>query len=741
MKRDILLDGCLPEPMLYYLKSLGILRLVAEQKDPEVCGYWAAGSFALRTTLDIEEIYDFFLNEYQPTPIITPWNGGSGFWGNKTVASTLKSVSNSTHPRLALYRRAIVRAKKSLNIINQQEKPTNKEKPRFLRIMRSTLPDQAVLWIDALCAITEDRVTFAPLLGTGGNDGNMEFSNNFMQRLADVMPFDIEGWEKGGRKSKDSASLSHTWLENSLMGGTTSLISASIGQFHPGGIGGPNSTQGFEGNSVLNPWDYILMVEGSLLLAGSVVRRFGRNTGKKAAFPFTVRPSPAGWQTCVHADAASARQEIWMPLWDRPALLPEIAHLLAEGRAQVGKRPAVNGTDFARAVVSLGVDRGLSGFSRFAFLKRKGEGYISAPLGYLPVKVRPDVRLFEEADPWLDRFRRMARRDESAESIKRALKAVDDAIFKYCQDGKTWSLQNVLISLAEAEDVVAHSRSSKENINPLPPLSLRWLTACDDGSAEYRLALAVASLHPLSLHTNSTNVVLPMRAYLKPVREEMPGRLSWHDKNTTAVWGKGDLTRNLLAVLERRCLDAQRGGVRYPVPTEGYIPARLADIHQFLNGEIDEIRIVGLIKGLALLRWPTKPGYIFSKTSKQAGSMPPDISRAYALCKLLFHHRPLPLPGDSLGLKILPEIAILPRLKNGDCDAVARIAARRIKASGLNLLGTSGSRGQGRLPELLFTQGLGSRIAAALLFPVEDFEVSKLMKLVLRNPESKKDQE
>ena len=44
-------------------------------------------------------------------------------------------------------------------------------------------------WLDACFALGEDGPSFFPLLGTGGNDGRLEFTNNFMQRLADVIPF------------------------------------------------------------------------------------------------------------------------------------------------------------------------------------------------------------------------------------------------------------------------------------------------------------------------------------------------------------------------------------------------------------------------------------------------------------------------------------------------------------------------------------------------------------------------
>ena len=37
---ETVLKGCTPEPLMNYLKALGILRLVAEQRDPNAQGCW-----------------------------------------------------------------------------------------------------------------------------------------------------------------------------------------------------------------------------------------------------------------------------------------------------------------------------------------------------------------------------------------------------------------------------------------------------------------------------------------------------------------------------------------------------------------------------------------------------------------------------------------------------------------------------------------------------------------------------
>ena len=99
----IKLTGCAPTPLAAYLKALGILRLVSEQADPTARGFWQNESFVLSTTLSEEELAEFFLCRYAPTPIVDPWNGGSGFLKNDKSADFLAKFEQSSTPRLARY--------------------------------------------------------------------------------------------------------------------------------------------------------------------------------------------------------------------------------------------------------------------------------------------------------------------------------------------------------------------------------------------------------------------------------------------------------------------------------------------------------------------------------------------------------------------------------------------------------------------------------------------------------------
>ncbi len=77
---EIKLNRCTSEPLSSYLSACAVLRLVCEQKDPDALGWWNNGVFHLKSSLDRDGLITFFLQEYRPTPIVSPWGGGSGFY-------------------------------------------------------------------------------------------------------------------------------------------------------------------------------------------------------------------------------------------------------------------------------------------------------------------------------------------------------------------------------------------------------------------------------------------------------------------------------------------------------------------------------------------------------------------------------------------------------------------------------------------------------------------------------------
>lgn len=770
---EIPLCGCRPEPLMSYLKALGVLRLVAEQQDASARGRWAGDAFTLKSTLDEAALVSFILNDYRPTPIVAPWAGGCGFFA-KDNHEAVDGIASSQSSRLKGYRRVVqavrntlldeertttltakaakellgflkgkrsgssllsylkgkfTRAVKRMSgraVISWLRKRRAAVPGRFcqdvrqavqkqlkaglLRRYRARLPDEFIAWMDCVLVLQNEGHAFPPLLGTGGNDGRLDFTRNFMERLVEV------GIARGDCTSAAG------WLRNALFhDGTDGLSSSAVGQFAPGQVGGPNATQGMEGESAVNPWDFILMMEGALLLAGSAVRRLGANLPPKAAFPFTVAASPVGQGAIDEADSFSARGEIWLPLWDRFASLAELRHVFSEGRMELAGRQSHNGVDVARAVSGLGVDRGLSSFTRFGFLKRSGKAYLASPLGRFAVTARTEVDLLRTLDPWLERLRRACAGKSTPPRFPTALRRLDAAIFDFCRYGGAARFGEILCALGQVErelSVVGDKpgKIGDYNVNPVPYLDPGWIGACDDGTAEFRIALALASIR-------GEDKVGPIRGNIEPVAVAAKGP-RWAEKDKAVVWSSANLCRNLAAVLERRMMDANRLGAS-GLPLAASYDAPLSDVVVFLGGRTDDRRIEELLRGAMLIRpqahWPTP------RAAPEA-ALP--IPRAYALLKLLFlpEHLAMRSQGGA-GSPVRPEPGILARLRAADIQGAAAIAARRLRVSGFVPMPGPGPGGRQRLAD--FPKDLSPRrLAAALLIPIQN--VQALQRLVLR---------
>jgi CRISPR-associated protein Csx17 len=742
------LRGCAPIPLAHYLKALGILRLVAEQADPAAAGCWQRDVFILHSRLDRDGLLQFFLRDYQPTPILAPWNGGSGFYP-KDNQSALKAIEAGTAPRFGRFRHSIQAARAAVARTGLSAKPDSAQKECLLLLCRSSFPEASLVWLDAAFMLTAEGAKYPPLLGTGGNDGRLEFTNNFMQRLIEV--FD----PKTGTPTPTAPGLLEAALFRHAV--RVPLSRAPAGQFLPGSAGGANATTGFAGEAAVNPWDFLLMLEGAVLFATAAVRRLGSAESGAMACPFCVRQVGAGYASAAPGDEPEARAEMWMPLWERPVQLPELAAILAEGRSQVGARAARTGVDFARAVVSLGVDRGLAAFQRYGFQVRNGLAYFATPLGRFAVRRNARADLLSEADRWLDNFRRIAgpANDRVPAGITRALNQLENRILDLCQEGTPQRLQAVLVALGQAEKALARSlawttgqkdKPPGQKIAPLAGLSARWLRDADDGSVEFRLAAALASVNGIYKDKEGRPTPLPLRCHLEPVVVRAAQERHWFAWNDTpsndVVWHEGDLLDVLNAIFARRLLRAQQAG-HSVLPDRAVCFAPLADVVAFLEGRTDDDRLAELLWGLSLLDWlgearsadfqsavsrisnpPTPPCSEDLPTgSRRYGGLEPcatpDVPSAlFSLLRLAF-----PRPGECGDL---PEVPAIPMIH---CHAAvghgleaSRLAVRRLRGCELHPA----------LSEVAVSGTAARRAAAALLFPLSRRDFARLGELVLK---------
>lgn len=712
MSNAITLAGCTPEPLSNYLKALGVLRLIVEQKqDPQAKGYWHNDAFILVTRLTQEELENFFLYHYQPTPLVAPWNGSTGFYPKDTAQKRLlNSIQQAKTERFRIYGETIASAQKQVDALNLTVQPKEEgEKRRLLERLRNELPDEAVKWLDACILVTSKDLKFPRLTGTGGNDGNFEFSRTFIQQLQNLINFAT------GEPTASATSLLRSALFDATLPGLP--FSGKIGQFNPIAAGGANAAPGYDADSRVNPWDFVLMLEGTLLFTAGATRRYEKSGNGDLAYPFAVRPSNVGYGSASEGD--ETKEELWIPLWSTPTGLRELQVFFSEGRAKVGDRPARYGVDFYRAVSNLGRDRGIDEFVRYSFQVRNGLSYFAVPLDRFQPKPNPQVDQLTEVDNWMDSFRRAAQDANAPASVKRAQRRLETTIIDLSRDKAT--LLDVLIALGEAESALDRSLKFTQDkfLRPVPLLRPTWVSACADSSSEFRLGLALAS--------NG------LRQRLVRVRQGSNPRFwEWADnEDGITTWTTGDLASNLVAWLKREEIEAQRQEketAQSLEPSDTYKPfAALDDVVRWINQDVDDERVEAIARGFSLVNLSQ-----FFELPK-----PPEspIPVAYSLTKLV-HHRQLKREAcrkvferDILAQDLtLPRVpSLLAKLAVGDCYTAMNLAIRRLSASGLNPSIVEG---------VYEPSDRTLRIASALAFPISDLDLARLFKQI-RKPDDK----
>ena len=674
------LDGCRTRPLSSYLMALGVFRLVAEQADRKARGAWQDGVFVLESCLDESGLRRFFQDTYRPTPVLSPWNGGSGFFPNDNKAG-IEFVGSESGTRFVAYQDALGACRRALADLGLDEKPEKDQKPALVEALRSELPDAALAWLDAALVLTNDGARFPPLLGTGGNDGRLDFSNNFMGRLTDI----FGPLPEAPKKQAAERIRRQTWLACALFGvSAPGLTKGAVGQFDPAGAGGANAGPGESFDTKVSPWTFVLMIEGAMALAASSSRKLESTSGGELSFPFSVRSSGAGYGSATAVEEGSGRDELWLPLWAELTGWPDIAALLREGRARVGRRTATTGVDFARAIAGLGVSRGLSAFERYGFHVRNGLAYQAVPLGTWPVRRNPRADLLAPLDRWLDRFRRATASDSAPASLRRARRGIDDAVLSLCGTSPPTAASRVLVELGRAERQMV--RSLKFCIDsflpPVPWLPPAWLHAARDDSREFRLASALASAG--------------LRARATPLEA---GRARWNAIPDASVgWIDGDLVRSLQGWLLRRELSEVVAGS----------PPRLgvscADLAWWLEHPESDRAVEELALGLALVDLHS----VSARDPSASAWLPP----TFALMHLCVADRTL----DGATLPRTP--GLLQRACSGDADGATRLALRRLKGAGVRLRMHDRPRTQRPWSSLPHPSGQTRRLAAALAFPL-----------------------
>lgn len=660
------LRGCTPEPLGNYLKGLGVFRLIAEQADPKARAWWRGGVLHLRSRFASEtDLQTWFQDSYAPSALLAPWSVNSGLWppkrlpppkGDKraTPSGVLRRLVDAKSGRFRNFRTAVSTfhslfggtsgfptqesdlSQPLQDILKDLESQPKKARTRsrLLRLLRNKLSGATgIAWLDAIGTVQstgENSAVLFSLLADGGTEGVNSFVGNYYGRLCDHLPLDtaLDYW------NSEQGQLSRARLCNSLFATAAAGVreaDAAGGLYWPSLVEAPNIGQEFIANPKkrAQPWDFILAMEGFPLWSSAATRRTEQLPQDRVSFPFYCDSSVGGSFSLAFTEMPGGESktngEVWCPLWDRPASFAEILRLFAEGRLIARERTALRATQFAVAVASLGVERGITAFQRVGLLERSGSGgntsSLAIHLGTWSTRPLDHIELLDELRPFeasvaanLQLNANQPRRLLAArKAFEEALLAVSSRFItgEAAGDVRSSLFLEVLTTSSQLEQSLSPTlgkvkfkvkeRLTERQIAPLPPLAQRWLTVLGPDATELRLARAVSGIAAWGESSDPNRpVVEAIRSNLLPVRRR--GRTwQWDDTSRSAVWSRGAaLSANLTSILRRRLIDAQRGkGDGLPVWSQH--GATFSDLLAYWNGEFDEARVADLIHGLALI--------------------------------------------------------------------------------------------------------------------------------------------
>lgn len=601
--------------------------------------------------------------------------------------------------------------------------------------------DEDHLELFAAHAVPHTRVSFNPLLGSGGNAGRRDFAAGW-RHAVDALAIHRSNASKTPKRGKKALVAGgdpsrgpderRTELQAFLLGQpvTWLLEKLAAGSWFSDATKLYNSGQSPAREGRISPWAMALACEGLPLLAGGASRRLGARARTLGAFPFitqAVAPEAPG-------ESGRILGEIWTPLWSRPMTLAEAEILFARGRAELRGHGALTPAAFATAIRARGVDAGVSEFRRFALSRTTSantfeprlaarlelDGDVGRESAATPLTLERVTALIEQRG--FPRDRKVGQRWRF-EGLRGPIEAA--LLDVAAEPNRPEPAIALLDAIAAALDRIDRNRSFREGKVRWEPLPLGWLPslfADEQPGVEARLALSLVS---------GFSAAQPFATYRFGAEWHF-GRYE-HTERPPArwVWGPDELARGLGAVLSRNLLD-QKADTDNVRRSGASLPATTAQVHQWLTGEIDERLFSKWLSRLALFDWRRVPPEVCSLIT--AGTFAARVDAGMALLGLLqplVDRRPLiarsvslnDLLSDETGARTTEAArSLVTLIRSGNVDAAVRLASSRYAMAGARLAFFD-VPWRARQPE---------RLVAALLFTIPDRDRAVLFERWLR---------
>lgn len=587
-------------------------------------------------------------------------------------------------------------------------------------------------------AVPHGRVSFNPLLGSGGNAGRRDFASGW-KRSVDALaaaPRVAKGREKQeaetGSQTSPPSDLRKDALKALLLGQpvTWMIQKLAAGSWFSEATKLYNSGQSPSREGQISPWAMVLACEGLTFLAGGASRRLGaRSSRAVGAFPFVTQPIAAS----AEKEADRLRGEIWTPVWNRPMSLAETRTLFSRGRAELHGRGALTPAAFATAIRARGVDAGVTEFRRFT-LGRTTSSNTFEPRLEARFVINDGVGVAGlTTSSTLNRVTALIEQRGFPRDGKRFVGLrgpIELALLELAAEPlRSEASMALLAAIVSALDRIDRNRTFREGKVRWEPLPLEWLPslfAHEQPGVEARLALSLVSAFP---------VALPFAAYRFGVDWKYGPTFAnfTHTERppTRWVWGTGNLARVLGGVFLRRLLD-QQANVGKRKRGRAPLPATTSQVRRWLTGDLDESLLSVWLSRLALFDWRRVPHEL--RALIQSEPYIPQVDGELALLGLmqpLVDQRTLVIPHlssddllrDETGARTTEAArSIVTLIRAGSVSAAMRIASSRYAMTGSRLASF----------DVTFGTPDPDRLVAALLFTISDRDRTVLFERWLR---------
>lgn len=702
----VAVPGLPPDSLGNYLASLGLLRILARRWQ-SVRGAWRDGTLHV---VGGPENLDRLLDELSDNAQNRRWTPYERGWG----AAQKKSTKAKSGVDLALWQASA--RENELELLTAH-------------------------------AVPAARISFNPMLGSGGNAGKREFAKGWNAAIDALAPLGAHRERKETKKSapsEDDTTIAQqekrdhlkalllgepvTWMLEKLNAASwfseaNKLYNSGQRPYREGGI---------------SPWSMALACEGLVFFAGGASRRLGARSRVSGAFPFVTRgaaPEKSG-------EAGRDLAEVWAPLWHRPMTLPEVKALFMRGRAELRGRGVTTPSAFATAILRRGVDAGITEFRRFSLGRTTSKNTFEPRFeGTVVVRSRDRHTTLEvdasaaaaatAFDHLLALIDRLPRDRKVFLGLRGPLEA---AMLRAASEPVNPEATRALLdAVVSALDRIDRNRAFRERKIAWQPMPLTWLPTLFRDEApcpEARLALALVSGFttdcPFALYRFGVEVKRGSR-FLHP--KLPPSR--W-------CWCPGPAAGALSAVVQRRILDWEKAHKDDPqavvVPKRpSSTPVSSAYVGHWLAGLVDDELLSRWLSRFALFDWDWTPPSVRSIATTSSGTFGASGDLClFGLLQPLFDLRPVRRKGMEPPANLLPleskartpaaarTLASLMRVRQ--IDVAVRFASGRYAMAGSTLIKSS----------VPWSASDPERLLASLLFPVFPHERAALVERWLR---------